>query len=731
MWCENFSHLRKYYTVRCEKIIQEDRLDPNYIDPWMEEMMPSPMGPMPPEDPMMGQMDMMPPMMQPPPELEFIDTPTEPSKKFQEDFMAFAGPFCKASAEYVRSKIDDFERFRQLYHNEISMADWESGGKNQDKDNTNSASITDTDSETWRSDYIYPIAPYCNTQINNSYNQIFSGPEWAVVEAEEETPTSPGAIPSAYKMGQLLLSMLKNGKVKTSVFLALMDYVNYGSVVGKVFWHTKVINKWRWNPYTLEKEGYEDIVSEYPVIQRVPLNLWLPDPLATHSDVQRWRAIGNRVVRTYDEIKQGFDRGVYHLNKKEFDEQFKSGTSSLSDMYDASGMSQDTDYIYQESEEKVSLVMLWEVHGLVPTRGRGLIESFGTIATSPSMESPDGGVLIRLRDQPAYASGLRPYVLAQYTNLPGPFGRGMIEENEENLFLLSQFMNQIQDIARRQGNSAYMVRSTSPAFKWLKDNGGVKPGNVIPVMQMDEIAPVPSPDTTMSAIQASAQELMGLLERQTGMTDSYTGISSTKQTATAASLLHQQSQAPATTRTDIFATDFLEPALNHALSLIQQYTLQDQNVMIRDYDGNDVPVAVSVEEIQNGKYRVKVSLTNQDSTAIAKAQSLERFIQGVPNLQPLIMQEGKMISVSELVIRYFDALKLGGTDRVFRQAPPPPPMAMPPGMAGPPGNQWDGQVEQPPQLAMNGGPMGPEPTDENAMAQQLQLMALSNQGGNP
>lgn len=96
-----------------------------------------------------------------------------------------------------------------------------------------------------------------------------------------------------------------------------------------------------------------------------------------------------------------------------------------------------------------------------------------------------------------------------------------------------------------------------------------------------------------------------------------------------------------------------------------------------------------------------------------------------------------MISVSELIMRYFDALKLGGTDRVFRQAPPPPPMA-PPGMDGmvPPPNPWEqgGQVpmpEQPPPLVENGGPMGEEPTDMNAMAQQLQMMALTNQGGNP
>ena len=84
--------------------------------------------------------------------------------------------------------------------------------------------------------------------------------------------------------------------------------------------------------------------------------------------------------------------------------------------------------------------------------------------------------------------------------------------------------------------------------------------------------------------------------------------------------------SPFATRTDLFARSFLEPLGKLALSMLQQFLLDDQTITVTDFSGQEVPVVVTSEEIQTGRYRVVATLTRQDSTRLAKAQSIERVL---------------------------------------------------------------------------------------------------------
>jgi hypothetical protein len=142
---------------------------------------------------------------------------------------------------------------------------------------------------------------------------------------------------------------------------------------------------------------------------------------------------------------------------------------------------------------------------------------------------------------------------------------------------------------------------------------------------------------------------------------------------------------------------------------------------------------------------VVATITRQDSTRLAKAQSIERVLPTLAQFQPILAQEGVWISFSEIIKRYLDLIGVDGVDRVLSRMDPRSGAAQ--GMINDPMGRGEKEPgippevvdliqsglmapDSPPQLVRDGGPLGPEPTDRNALAQLLQLQA---QGalGNP
>jgi hypothetical protein len=202
--------------------------------------------------------------------------------------------------------------------------------------------------------------------------------------------------------------------------------------------------------------------------------------------------------------------------------------------------------------------------------------------------------------------------------------------------------------------------------------------------------------------------------------------------------------------------------------MLQEFSTGDQQIVVRGTNGQDIPLSVTTDELQEGKYKAVATLLRQDHTTIAKAQSLERALPLLQNLQPMLQAEGVQISFNEIVQRFVELVGIEGADRIIRQLSPqeqqqiqqqqmmaqmgapssppggPSPGGPPPGIGGsggpppsigppmPPGPPpQNGPIRQPPMLVENGGPMGDEPTNQNAIAQLLQMQALSQQGGMP
>ena len=545
-----------------------------------------------------------------------------------------------------------------------------------------------------------------------------------------------------------------------------------GTVFGKVFWYARNVPKFSWQVSldAVSRIKTPDLVYECPIIQTIPLDRVLPDRAALHNDVQRWRGIGHTVDRSWEDICESYDRGDYNLPKKDFTDRWQQDSENGS-LPGVDNLYADQD-AYVEGDE-TSWFQVWEWHGKIPHKGKQ-IECCCTLITEKDTDDPSEGtaILARLTTRPVLSCGLRPFVTSPFLPRlsPGGYGIGLISREEDILYQLSQFVGQAQDIVRLSANPIYQIDFASPAYQEIKKNGGVlSPGMVLPIipgdpnsgLQAAKLPPYPTQE-----IATMVQFLSGVLERHTAVTDTQQGMSQGKgMTATEASILQTQGAIPTKARVQIFCRSFLEPALNLALAMLQEFSTGDQQIVVRGTNGQDIPLSVTTDELQEGKYKAVATLLRQDHTTIAKAQSLERALPLLQNLQPMLQAEGVQISFNEIVQRFVELVGIEGADRIIRQLSPqeqqqiqqqqmmaqmgapssppggPSPGGPPPGIGGngpppsvppmPPGPPPPGPIRQPPMLVKNGGPMGDEPTNQNAIAQLLQMQALSQQGGMP
>jgi hypothetical protein len=726
--------------------------------------------------------------------------PEPPNKAFQEAAFKFIGAWCRASRSYVREKVDRWKLVEALYQNKLTLTDWQRWRAGEAINtglsrttlpfNLDTTRDTGAEGELWQSEYVHSPSFIIDNFVDQAFSQVFAGSDWISIVTEQPPRKSPEDVSRftvSFKLEQLLTNRLEMSGVHARLYEAIQSCALLGTVFAKVFWFNKTVSRaeWQLGPMSIDRIESPDLVYECPVIQLIPLDRVLPDRAANHNDIQRWRGIGHTVDRTYWDIIESFENGDYNLNQKAFKERWaedsnKGNLSSDDRLYADPDVSIDAD--------ETSWFQVWEWHGKVPHKGKQ-IECCATIVTEKDSDDPSDGILIRLTNRPLLDNGMRPFVCSHYIQRPGPYGIGLIEREEDLLYQLSQFIGQAQDIVRVSTNPIYQVDFSSPAYQEIKKNGGVlAPGMILPTIPGDPNSGLQTaklPPYPTAEISNMVSFLSGTLERRTAVTDTQQGIAEREKTATEANILQQQGAIPTRARVQIFARSFLEPALNLALALTQQYVIEDQEIVVRGANGQDIPISISVDEIQEGRYRAAATLLRQDQSTIAKAQSIERVLPVLQNLQPMLQGEGVQISFSELITRFVELVGIDGADRIVRQMPPQPPMppqipqapqmgmspgggmpmgpppsgpgaglpgpmgagsppgpvapfsppmppiGPPPMMQGPPQGMAPMAPNQPPRLVEQGGPMGQAPSDMNAMAQLLQLQALRNQGGMP
>src|SRR3990172_9737696 len=193
--------------------------------------------PEPPLDPMQqgwGTPTGFPQMPPPPPPPEPISDPEPPSKEFQKEAKEYVGKFCKASKAYVEKKKPSFEKFLRLYNGNLSIFDWQKGTVKSSDTSQSRASLFLTKGgedgdQVGLTDYVHPIAPLVHSYGHNAYLSIFSGPEYFTVISEDEQggPTGDEQFPTEYKVQQLLLRKLAQGKIFANVFKSLVKLPLY------------------------------------------------------------------------------------------------------------------------------------------------------------------------------------------------------------------------------------------------------------------------------------------------------------------------------------------------------------------------------------------------------------------------------------------------------------------------------------------------------------------------
>jgi len=661
--------------------------------------------------------------------------PPIPSKEFQEEAFKYVSRWCKAARDFVNRKVERWKLLEDLYHNRRELNSWSTRS-----DLIGSESLaglrkqTGSGKDRWQADIILAPSYIVDTWADKAYQSVFNGPEWLTVIPENpQGPTTEDLqFPTSYKLQELLLARLAQGQIHVRLYEILQHLVLYGSVYAKIFWYSKGVTRHRWDFETLDVIEDEEKIYDCPIVQVIPLDRVLLDWTATHSDVQRHSGIGHRVDKTYEHVLEQFERGVYNLNREEFLTRWENAPSATT-AEDALLHDPDSDDLDTDEIRKVTI---WEWHGGVPTE-KGHKECLCSIVTDRGADSPENGLLVRLTDTPVLWSGLRPFLAAHYTPLPGPLGMGAVESNLDLIHSISQFISQSQDNARLTANAQLIVRRGSSAARQIStDSDVVYPGKIWTVDEPGDIQPFPSLNFPQQEVNSLINYLNGLLERRTTVSDIGTGVGGGGKTATGAHILQESAMSPFATRTDLFARSFLEPLGRLALSMLQQFLLEDQTITVRDFSGLDAPVTVTSEEIQTGRYRVVATLTRQDSTRLAKAQSIERVLPTLARFQSILANEGVQISFSEIIKRYLDLLGVDGVERVLSRIHPlrgglpqkmmghdPAQSEVPPEGEIPFTDNGATHQESATPLVEQGGPMGPEPTDANALAQFLQIQA--------
>ena len=664
-----------------------------------------------------------------PPENPYVDAPDDQIPiEFQTEAFDYVSGWCRESRKYVKAHIDDWQKEWDIFYGRLGIRELGNINPDSTEDNSLEGKVHEREDE-HLSDFVYPLYPAVRASVTQAYSSIFSGPDPVTVTREDATspPSSTSPISVTDKIGKLLYKKLREGGVHHKISASLFSLNVLGAAYAKVYWNRRTFTRRRWNLLTFEIEETQETIIDCPVIAPIPLDRMLVDWKAEDCDIQNWRGIGHRALRSYEEIAADFAAGRYTLNKNEFLKKWRNMGESSPRLDDQIHR----DDLQDDSTDDISRFLdVWEWHGRVPSNHFGdIVECCVTFVTELDSDTPEDGLLIRLTTRPILHSGKRPFVGAVYLpDASGPFSGGMREGIKDVHYQLSQFIGQIQDTARYSNGPQLRVRDGSPAHMQLEEDARQYPGRIWRYdNDPDDISPMPPMQAPVDALAGVAAKLEALYERST-YTATAEGVNSgSRITATHAQILQQQSLIPSDTITDLFVRSYFEPALNLALDLLQQHLLEDQTIVVSGDFGMDVPIQVTAQEIQEGRYHAASTLTKQDSTKIAKAQSIERIIPLLQQIEPRIMQENQKVSWIELLKRYIDLLDLG--DRVIAPLSPQDMMMLQQQQmaqqmqqqGGPQGQQPPGPNGGPPQLVTDGGPMGDFPSDLNVIAQLLQM----------
>ena len=699
-------------------------------------------------DPMqqMAAQQLQPPLPPPPPDPSTWARAR--GKPFSSDFITHATEFIgnemKASSEFMTKKVERAKLIKQMFNGEIGYHQLFQALTTYA---TNPKVIRNNQ---WQADFLVSCAPIVHSYTDRIFGSLFASERYWDVSLDPDNVYSveDPVKPTSKKIQALLLRKNTEWQFLPEMYRIVQDGVMNGLLHTKVFYHKEIKNIWRRVPGTGEMVPIPQVI-EFPIIKLMPLDMALPDCAATDSDCQRWTGIGQRIKVPYARVLQRFNEGAYNLNRTEFEGRFANATDDWTDTDYTVWVDVDLNYITNPTQK--AFVTLWEWHGAVPLDKGGFQEVIATFCTENQETDPTGGMLIRLDHGPALVSGLRPFLVSQFSPTPSVFGKGAVEPNFDLIFYMSDMLNQIIDNARLTVNAQYKIRRGTTYANDLKANPNgdlVYPGKRHYVDDPNDVMPLEQPPLNTATMERVIQFWEKQYNQRTNIDDNTLAMSGREKTAYEAHQISQMADVPLQSRLQIFVRTIFEPFGDISIKLLQENLQEPQQVSIKGPSDTDVPWELSLDEIRTGKYKVAAALNSADQMRVAKMQSLERVMPLLMQSDQWLMAEGKQVNKAGIILELLKFAGIEGLDRFITDVDPQQAQALeiiktlPPeilqqlimmiqGQMGPEGSPepagngagpGTNQLPQPHQLGSDGSPLGTEDrTDLGAMLQMLQM----------
>jgi hypothetical protein len=471
-------------------------------------------------------------------------------------------------------------------------------------------------------------------------------------------------------MQQLLTIELDKGGLRRSQEAELRNCVLLGSSFTRQYWYQH--KGLEWFEVNGKPEAHQIVHWDCPVVSPIPLQMMLPDTKALNADVQRWNGIGYRLSLSLDQIRDMFASGEYTLNKTEFDERLADG-GSINRFSDDSDLL-DKDELVTPSDKR-RFLEAWIWYGKAPHKKYGLTEVRLTILTEVGTDDPSAGLLVKLLYGSELPDGIRPFACSHWNPMNGALGGGVLDQNEDLLKIISQLQCMLVDNLRITCLPINVTNAMSGIMEQINGRGGlVTPGATYEsdpsVPASEALVPINLGTGNSQLLFQALQYFLQQWERRT-ITDSFMGSASKENTATEATIMQRQSQRPIMTRATWYAQDLLEPAITQCLMFIQRNRKDNQQILIRNSSGVEVPAIITPEEISQGKYRCFITMTHQDSMKQARAQTLKDLLPIFQNLEPNFQARGADVDYAEISMRILELSEIQNPERIVRVIGPP------------------------------------------------------------
>lgn len=520
----------------------------------------------------------------------------------------------RRGVEAIDERRGGWDVVERIYRNELPMDEWGEIRRNETEgiEGTGFDSVGRT--EEWRSQLVSGMAHLVQGHVHQIHGAIFGSEDWLRVSGgpSDGQGVEDEDYSTADKIGELLRSGLSRCGIHGRVYDALLAGALFGNAFGTISWDRR---------------------AEAGRLMVLKPDRVLVDPYAVSADPQSWRFCGYFTECGVETVRARAGGGRWNCNLSEVDRRWGNVSPGGEDG-----------------------CRVTEYHGLVLIDDED-VEVIATFVTDGGRRGESGkgvadGLLVRLVPGPALSQG-RPIFNWAFNPMLGPYGLGVVGPQMDLLYTASQLMNVLVDDAKLTGNAMFYCPPGRMA-RDLENDPELRPGRVFVGDPGEGLKAVEIPGVRINELRSVVAYLEGELS---GRTASASISGGGNRTATEVSFIESQMRLPADTRSELFVRGFLNPVLSGVLELTQIFG-KAQSIQVRDVGGVERSVWVGRDEIGSGVYRAEATLGRPETLRIAHAQSIERVLPSLLQVEPMLGRDGYRIDYGALLRVYLEKLNI-------------------------------------------------------------------------